>query len=254
MDYTYYPDYLEHYGILGMKWGVRRYQNEDGSWTEAGKDRRKSGTYVKSDGSLTKEGIAKYSNSKDMNDRINKKHYKLVTEFNKGKVSKKALKQVGINDAELNYLTDRQTVVKKETNGAKIGSVVGTIAAGSAFLATSAATYGGLPATHLPVLAGMGAGYGAILGTIASSALAYNDINKMQKSEEKFISSMSKSMQEQYINDVQKQYRETNDRMFRQHMRIHQEATDQAIRTAQMHHEIAQMHSQMHMSPGMGMM
>ena len=29
--------YLEHHGILGMKWGVRRYRNTDGSLTEAGK-------------------------------------------------------------------------------------------------------------------------------------------------------------------------------------------------------------------------
>lgn len=32
-------EYLAHYGILGMKWGVRRYQNKDGSLTNAGKAR-----------------------------------------------------------------------------------------------------------------------------------------------------------------------------------------------------------------------
>ena len=30
---------LYHHGVLGMKWGVRRYQNKDGSLTSAGKHR-----------------------------------------------------------------------------------------------------------------------------------------------------------------------------------------------------------------------
>ena len=60
---------LSHYGILGMKWGVRRYQNRDGSLTIAGKKRYSDNDLVKkqrydnkSNSSVTKE---KYFNSSD---------------------------------------------------------------------------------------------------------------------------------------------------------------------------------------------
>ena len=35
----YYNNQIWHWGVKGMKWGVRRYQNADGSLTEAGKRR-----------------------------------------------------------------------------------------------------------------------------------------------------------------------------------------------------------------------
>lgn len=48
MEYT--KDYLAHHGIKGQKWGVRRYQNEDGTLTAAGEKRY----YVNANGDIKK--------------------------------------------------------------------------------------------------------------------------------------------------------------------------------------------------------
>ena len=46
---------IAHFGILGMRWGVRRYQNADGTYTSAGKDRYFDGhDYVKQKGGSAK--------------------------------------------------------------------------------------------------------------------------------------------------------------------------------------------------------
>lgn len=38
-DFRLYADYLAHYGVKGMHWGIRRYQNPDGTLTSKGKER-----------------------------------------------------------------------------------------------------------------------------------------------------------------------------------------------------------------------
>lgn len=48
---------LQHWGIKGQHWGIRRYQNPDGSLTEAGKKRY---YYQNPDGSLTEAGKKDY--------------------------------------------------------------------------------------------------------------------------------------------------------------------------------------------------
>lgn len=56
---------LYHHGIQGMKWGVRRYRNYDGSYTQAGMKRynKSLGEYEKADARV-KNAKAAYKNAK----------------------------------------------------------------------------------------------------------------------------------------------------------------------------------------------
>ena len=74
---------LYHWGIKGMKWGIRRFQNKDGSLTSAGRKRYSDGSDGSYGGGKTKAPKAK--STKDMTDD------ELRTRINRLQLEKNAL-------------------------------------------------------------------------------------------------------------------------------------------------------------------
>ena len=62
---------LCHYGVLGMRWGVRRYQNEDGSYTNAGKRRKKETPHEDYTRAHDKKKVSEMSD-KELQQRLNR--------------------------------------------------------------------------------------------------------------------------------------------------------------------------------------
>lgn len=106
MDYVICNGELYHHGIKGMKWGVRRYQNKDGSLTPAGKKRYKP-NYADEAKGMTDQELRTQINR--MN--LEKRYMNMTT--SKSKVSR------GLDKAE--------RVVKTTSDANKISKGVGEL-------------------------------------------------------------------------------------------------------------------------------
>lgn len=105
--------YLMHHGIKGQKWGVRRFQNPDGTLTDAGKNRY----YTKDEygRDVLNENGKKYN--KKQGEKV--KSYKNATLYNLQKVSPEwnRAKTNYLNAAKennLHYLKEREKWFKQE--------------------------------------------------------------------------------------------------------------------------------------------
>ena len=88
---------LKHWGIKGMHWGIRRYQNEDGSLTEEGKRRKSRGRKYDDDyWNAHDKKDPKYMSDKELQKRINRlnneNQYRNLTKTKGQKVADETIK------------------------------------------------------------------------------------------------------------------------------------------------------------------
>lgn len=139
-------DRLYHYGIKGQKWGVRRFQNEDGTLTSAGSKRERAGL----EGTPTPPAKAvkstKTSNSKPAveNTTSNESGPTNLSNVQVNKLPKKAIFNGTqfAKDLTSNMRLGTQTMstVSMMTGNPALGTTIGTAAVGASLVLLGATT------------------------------------------------------------------------------------------------------------------
>ena len=142
----YNKDYLEHHGILGQKWGVRRFQNKDGSLTAVGKRRiyaqGADGGY-ESRGNRYKRSIqgAKYErdlvkNQKKLDKAYSKGNEKKIAKYELAEKMLKTNKDIMLKDLSENEIKQGRDYIEVQ-KATFIGSIIaGPVGGGAAGFAT----------------------------------------------------------------------------------------------------------------------
>lgn len=108
-------DYLAHHGVKGQRWGVRRYQNADGSLTEAGKKKYNS-YYTRESKALTKREGQNLKNLVEY-DKYRKQYEKKSEKYGEDSaVTKKVKKKM---DSALNSYNAHKPLIDTELKAIK---------------------------------------------------------------------------------------------------------------------------------------
>lgn len=156
MQYTVVrsDEYLEHYGTKGQKWGIRKYQNEDGS--------------------LTPEGRERYGYNQGWEAR---------QQYKRGTIDRKQLREakrakgtLGKIDNVLSLGLGRRMreFENRHKAGLKAFNMATSVLAGAGLTAAAIMTGGGAAA---PIIAAGAQAVGGILGTAIGNKVRYDILN-----------------------------------------------------------------------------